>query len=169
LCVCVCIHTGSGSGVGSGSGSGSGSGIGSGTRWKAGSGSGIGSEINHSGSTTLLFFKATFELCSLNVGCLARVCSQEACSNIDKVDRKSPYSQSFSLVRENHYSGWESTDHRDQKASDITLTGIFPSLAGGEGWGSMFCTVWWKLKRACHTHFFGRAAELHYSINSSCQ
>ncbi len=50
LCVCICIHTGSGSGVGSGSGSG----IGSGTLWKVGSGSGIGSEINHSGSTTLL-------------------------------------------------------------------------------------------------------------------
>ncbi len=59
LCACVCIHTGSGSGVGSGSGSGSGigSGIGSGTLWKVWSGSGIGSEINHSGSTTLVLTK----------------------------------------------------------------------------------------------------------------
>jgi hypothetical protein len=49
------------------------------------------------------------------------------------------------------------------KAKGLVLIGILPRKGGRSGF-----VLWWKLKSACRSNFYGRAAQLQATVNSGC-
>jgi hypothetical protein len=79
-----------------------------------------------------------------------------------------PFSRLFSCEENIEYTGCGSTEHRSLKAPRLQLW--LPSCL--DYWeercrGASF-SLWWKLKRTCHTHGLSRNAQFQATVNCSC-